>query len=241
MLDHDQSAVDISVILTGYNEGSVLADNLQRVYDLLMMSRYSWEMILYDDGSQDDTPTIFQAFADQHDHVRSYAHTSNVGRGGTVMDAVKVAQGRFIGYIDTDLELSPVYIYEFVSALDRGADVVIATRFYAVNSKNLLRTIMSKCYIFLMNWLLGMRFKDTEAGFKFFRREKLKLVLDQIKDRRWFFDTEVVARSYWHGLTIAEVPVVYIKNPHKRSSVRIVYDTLEYAQKLWRFRRERHL
>jgi len=55
--------LDISVILTGFNEGSVLSDNLKRIEKVLNDTKYSWEIILYDDKSQDETLKIFRSFA----------------------------------------------------------------------------------------------------------------------------------------------------------------------------------
>lgn len=229
--------IDISVILTGYNEGPSVEDNLLKVKQLLDHSKYKWEMILFDDRSSDATPDAFAGFARKYKNIRAYFHKRNIGRGGTVIDAIKKSRGRFVGYIDTDLELSPVYVFEFIQMLERGFDIVIATRFYTVSPGNLLRTIISKGYIFLMKLLLNLEFKDTEAGFKFFNKRKIMPILKKIEDKRWFFDTELVARSYLSGLKIAEIPVVYIQNRNKKSSVRIFQDSTDYFRKLLKFRK----
>lgn len=229
--------MDISVLFTGYNEGSELGSNLERVRNLLNTSRYSWEMILYDDRSRDDTPEVFRQFAEKHTNVRAFFHKKNVGRGGTVAEAIKKARGKYIGYIDTDLELSPVYIFEFVKDLENGADMVIATRFYTIGMSNFIRTVMSKGYIFVMHKCLHLPFKDTEAGFKFFKRNKILPILKKVKDKRWFFDTEIVAYSYWFGLKIIETPVVYMRKPEKESSVKVIRDSFDYLKKIWVFRK----
>lgn len=229
--------VCLSVILTGYNEGSFLANNLEAVKNLLSNSKYSWEIILYDDGSSDRTPEIFSEFAKHNRNVKVFFHRKNLGRGKTVKDALKVAKGEIVGYIDTDLELSPVYIFEFVGEILNGSDMAIATRFYTVSASNIIRAVLSKGYIFLMHMILGLHFKDTEAGFKFFKRNKILPVIKKVKDDRWFFDTEIVARSYWEGLKIAEIPVVYMRNSEKKSSVNLIKVSLSYLTKLLAFRK----
>lgn len=229
--------LDISIILTGYNEGPTLYKNLETVRDLLKSSRYSWEMILYDDKSSDDTPRFFKKFALENKNINTFFHTRNKGRGQTVKDAILKSQGRIVGYFDTDLELSPVYLFEFVNKIMNGADVAIGTRYYTIGAINIVRTILSKGYILLRRLLIGLPFKDTEAGIKFFNRKKILPVLKKVNDKRWFFDTEIVARSYFDKLSIVEIPVVYIRNTEKETSVKIFKDTFEYFRQLLAFRK----
>ena len=84
---------------------------------------------------------------------------------------------------------------------------------------------------------LNLGLKDTEAGLKFFNRKKILPVLDKTEDKRWFFDTEIVARSLWEGLKITEVPVLYLKKPEKQSSVHAIRDTIRYTKSLIRLKK----
>ncbi len=227
--------IDLSVILTGYNEGDGLLENLNKVKRILESTRYSWEMILFDDKSKDSTPEVFSDFAKTDKRVRAFFHKRNKGRGGTVIDAIEKARGEIVGYIDTDLELAPVHIPEFVSDIKSGADLAVATRIYTVGATNLIRAVLSKGYVFLVHKLLGIKLKDTEAGFKFFNRKKILPILSKIEDRRWFFDTEIVTRSVWAGLVVSEIPVIYLRKPEKQSSVNLVSDSIDYFKKLWLF------
>lgn len=228
---------DLSIILTGFNEGTTLGKNLKVVRDLLNNSRYSWEIILYDDKSSDDTPKIFERFAAENKNVHAFFHTVNKGRGRTVKDAIFKSKGRIVGYFDTDLELSPAYLFEFVNKIGDGHDVAIGRRFYTIGAANIIRTVISKGYILLRRLLIGLPFKDTEAGIKFFNRKKILPVLDKVKDERWFFDTEIVARSYLAKLSIIEIPVVYVRNTEKRTSVKLFKDSFDYFRQLLAFRK----
>jgi len=163
-----ENLFDVSVILTGYNEGTILESNLLRVEEVLLGTRYSWELILIDDKSSDDTPYIFQKFANGKSNVSVYLHQKNVGRGGTVTEGIKNAGGKIVGFLDTDLELSPVHIPEFIRSIEKGNDLVIATRIYRVGWSNIIRTILSNGYVYIAKTIMGMPFEDTEAGYKFF-------------------------------------------------------------------------
>lgn len=232
---------DVSIILTGYNEGPCLEENLIRIKEILQGTRYSWELILIDDKSSDATPGIFQRFAKDANNIQVYLHQENVGRGGTVMEGIRKARGRIVGYLDTDLELLPVHIPEFIRSIEKGSDIAIATRIYRVYWHNLIRTVLSSGYIFITKTILGIPFEDTEAGYKFFDREKVLPILKNIKDQRWFFDTEIVLRSVKKGLKIVEIPVIFIRRPEKKSSVKLFRDTFLYASNVKKFRRELNL
>ncbi len=95
---------------------------------------------------------------------------------------------------------------------------------------------MSRGYSYLVRRLLKLPFRDTETGYKFFRREKLVSVLDEVADRGWFWDTEFMARAARHGLRVVEIPGAYIRRWDKTSTVRGMRDSLAYFRQLLQFR-----
>jgi hypothetical protein len=124
-----------------------------------------------------------------------------------------------------------------VRAIERGADVATVRRIYAFQLRSLDRYAMSRGYSYLVRRLLGVSLRDTETGFKFFRREPLLPVLDAIEDGRWFWDTEFMVRSVRRGLRVAEVPGAFVRRSDKTSTVRGLRDSWDYFGRLWRFRR----
>jgi hypothetical protein len=97
---------------------------------------------------------------------------------------------------------------------------------------------MSRGYSWLVRVLLETPLRDTETGYKFFRREKLMPVLDAISDPGWFWDTEFMLRAERRGLVIREVPGAYVRRDDKQSSVSGIKDSFDYFARLWRFRSE---
>jgi hypothetical protein len=87
-----------------------------------------------------------------------------VGRGGTVSDGIRVACGRFVGFIDVDLEVHARYILPCLIALEQGYDVATALRIYKLHLRSLHRHIMSRGYHALLRWRLGLPLEDTETG-----------------------------------------------------------------------------
>ena len=171
-------------------------------------------------------------------NFRKLFHTHNTGRGRTVADGFRLACGDFVGYLDIDLEVHARYVPSMVLALRQGADVATAHRIYKVQPRLFNRFVLSTGYAWLMRHLLGIHLKDTETGFKFFRRETVLPVLDEVHDERWFWDTEIMVRSLLHGHRIVEIPCLFIRRYDKQSTVNVVVDSWDYFRKLWRFRGE---
>ena len=188
---------DVTLILNGYNEGKGLLSNLNIVQEILEDTRYSWEILLIDDVSNDNTLRTFRKFAYGKKNIRVIAHKKRAGRGASVVEGIIKGRGKVVGFLDTDLELSPIYLPEFVRQINTGNDVAIATRIYAVGGSNFIRAIISRGYVFLIHLLLGIKLKDTEAGFKFFNKNAILSLAKESEYKHWFWDTEIIAKSYW--------------------------------------------
>ena len=88
-------------------------------------------------------------------------------------DGFRAARGEITGFLDVDLEVHARYIPSLVRAIEQGADVATVRRIYAFQLGSLDRYVMSRGYSWLVRWLLGVPIRDTETGYKFFRRERL--------------------------------------------------------------------
>lgn len=232
-------SIDVSLILPCYNETAVFVDSMNQILETLDATRWKYEIILVEDCSKDDTRQLIQSYVAAHPHhpLRYIFHETNKGRGGTVNDGIRAARGRVAGYIDIDLEVHARYIPSCVLAILDGADVAIALRIYRFYWRGLVRWILSNGYIWMEQMMLGIPLKDTESGYKFFNRERILPILAEIQDERWFWDTEVMVRSYLHGYRIVEIPTLFQRRFDKKSTVNPVADTLDYFGKLLRFRR----
>jgi hypothetical protein len=84
---------------------------------------------------------------------------------------------------------------------------------------------MSSVYRWLVSRLLKTESLDTEAGFKFFRRDLILPVLDEVQDSHWFWDTEITVVAQAKGLRIYSLPVTYCRDLTKQSTVRVFHDS----------------
>lgn len=229
----------LSVVVACYDEEPHLEESFRQLRIVLDDFRRPWEIVFVDDCSRDGTRAVLEKIVREHPGLplRVLLHERNQGRGATVSDGFRAARGAIAGFLDIDLEVHAHYIAPLVRAIEQGADVATVRRLYFVRPAALLRHVLSRGYAWLVRHLLGTRLVDTESGFKFFRREKLRPLLETVEDRHWFWDTEFMIRAERAGLRIVEVPGAFVRRTDKRSTVRAIPDSIEYVRRLLAFRR----
>jgi glycosyltransferase AglD len=232
------TAPHLSLVLACYNEAQHLEASFLEIKDTLEHARFPFEILFVDDVSRDRTREILARIVAEHPQLalRTILHDENRGRGATVTDGFRAARGEITGYIDVDLEVHSRYIPSLVRAIEKGADVATLRRIYAFQLLSLDRYVMSRGYSFLVRHLLDVDFADTETGYKFFRRDKVLPLLDEIQDTGWFWDTEFMVRAARRGLRMVEIPGAYIRRGDKTSTVRGLRDSLRYFAQLLSFR-----
>jgi len=231
---------DLSLILACYNETEIFTDSVSSIIHVLDQTNWAYEIIFIDDKSTDNTVQLIKQTIKRYPrkHLSAFFHQDNQGRGKTVSEGFLKAKGKVIGYIDIDLEIPAWYIPRLVEALDRHADAAVAKRIYDFNLQGLLRWVFSKGYTWLRQQILPLPVADTEAGYKFFKRQKILPVVKACQDNHWFWDTEIIARALKANLRIHQIPVVFIRRHDKTSTVKIIPDTIDYFIKLLRYRRQ---
>lgn len=229
---------DLSLILPCYNEESLLRESVNNIKATLDAGRLNYEIIFVDDKSVDGTASIIRDLCRKNHNFRYLFHKHNAGRGQTVADGIKAAEGEVTGYIDIDLEVSPIYIPEMVNLIKNDqADVVIGQRIYRATLRSILREILSRGYRLLAESLVSTEGLDTETGYKFFNRRKILPILRKTQHQHWFWDTEIIVFAKLAGLRMAELPVLFVRRLDKKSSVRIIPDVVDYLGSLWKLRK----
>lgn len=234
-------APEVMLIIPCYNEDAILEKSIGEIEKVLEENKVDYGIMLIDDKSQDRTVEIAGRLAGQNPRIKLFVHEQNLGRGGTVSEGIRKAQSPIVGFIDIDLETPAIYLVPVIKAVQDGADISTGLRIYHFYWKDwvvLHRWIAHKAYKRIARHLFKAGLRDTETGCKFFRREKILPILDEIKDMHWFWDTEVMVRAYYRNLRIVEVPTLFVRKKDVPSSLKFFRDTWRYAKNLVRFRRE---
>lgn len=233
---------DLSLILACYNDAEYLETSFKEILKVLDMLNYVYEIIFVYDCGTDNTLSIIDKLIKTYGKTRDIkkiVHQKNMGRGKSVRDGIKMASGDVVGYIDVDLDTHPRYIPSMMSAIrNDGYDVATAFRFYKIQPSIffLMRHMLSHGYRFISRVLLDERLKDSESGFKFFKRRKVMPLANISRYNGWFWDTEIMAYCIYTGLKIKEISCVFDRLEEKKSSVRVMSTVISYFRSLMKFK-----
>lgn len=230
---------ELSIVIACYNEEVVLEESVRQIDRVMEQIGCDYELIFVDDCSQDMTRDILARLCSGNSRRRAVLHERNTGRGGAVTDGLKAASGKYAGFLDIDLEVHARYVPSMLLALQDGADVVTGYRVYKVQPSfdDVFRDILSVGYRRLVRWFLHLPLRDTESGYKFFRREAIAPILEQCQNQRWFWDTEIMALAYYNDLSIVEIPCAFVRQTARESTVKPIRDSWDYFWALLDFRR----
>ena len=239
MAETDKIQYDISIVVPCYQEEGHLRKSVEVIYNLLIVTKYKFEVIFVDDCSKDKTRDVILSIVKDFPDTQYLFHRENMGRGGAFLEGVKLARGKYIGFLDIDLEVSHIYLLNVISELENGSDVVIVHRHYALapSITFIVRHILSVGYKILIHKYLGTPRMDTESGFKFFKRDCILNLSGQIESKRWFFDTEVMVFAHLNKYKIKEVDGLFMRNIGKTTTVKVFSDTIDYFIELFKFKK----
>ncbi|UCD15384.1 MAG: glycosyltransferase, partial [Candidatus Omnitrophota bacterium] len=232
--------MSLSVILTCYNETPSIFDSYEKIVSFMDLTKIEYEIIIVDDGSLPDVQKQLSNYFHEKNNTILLFSNANEGRGAAVTKGIRVSSKDYVGFIDTDLEIPESSLFNLYYGITRddSFDVVIGKRVYLLgcNLYHWLRAIYSRLYFLLANVFLNIHFLDTETGVKLFRRDKILPVLDSVRDKRWFWDTEIIAQSLKHNLKITQLPVFLLRKK-QRSSVAFLRDTRRYLYGIYKYLR----
>ena len=228
----------LTLVLPCFNEAQHLESSFPRIINVLERLNSQYEVIFVDDMSQDDTRKILLKLKNRYrkHNLNIIFQPENLGRGFAVVTGILAAQGKYVGYLDIDLEVAPDYIQKTIEKLAAGYNVVCGWREYDFEFESLPRWLASNTYRLLTRFVFNHSLHDTEAGYKFFQKNSAIFLIDNTKDRHCFWDTEIMINAARSGLKIYEQKVRFVRRRDKTSTVKLVPDTIEYIKQLWRFR-----
>lgn len=227
----------VSIILPCYNEAGHFEKSIRLLVEESKNFNFPFEFIFVEDKSTDTTRDLLIKAETELKNAQFVYHHENQGRGAAVKSGFAVAKGNIIGFIDVDLEIGPRYISQFVEALN-NYDVAIGNRKYYSDSvtRALVRDTLSNWYRVINKRILKHSYKDTEAGYKFFRREAMLNFFNSPSNNHWFWDTEFIMFCFHNKLKVVEIDVDFLRDHTKKSTVKIFTDSFYYILELIRYK-----
>lgn len=203
----------ISIIVPAYNEELRLPDTLRKIEDYF--SRVPWdehEILVVDDGSKDGTVAAAGSFAASNPNIRILKNPGNRGKGYTVRHGMMEARCEWCLFSDADLSTPIEELDKLWKALtEKNATVAIGSRALDRSlvgvHQSAFREMSGRFFNTVMRFTIGLPIKDTQCGFKLFRRDVARAAFSRQTLERWGFDVEVLFIAQKLGNKIAEVPV----------------------------------
>src|SRR3989338_4384953 len=210
----------ISIVIPAYNEEKKLEPSLQRIAEYLEKNFKDYEIILVDDGSKDRTGEIAGKFKEKK--LKVIQNPKNMGKGFSVKLGMINAKYDLILFTDADLATPIEELPKFLKSIEEGYDIAIASR--SIEGANIevaqtkYRQVLGKAFPILVQNMVLKDFKDTQCGFKVFKKEAARKIFPRQTLQRWAFDVEILYIAKKLGYKIKEIPVTWIDKGNSKLS-----------------------
>lgn len=212
--------VDVSIILPVFNEVTHLEEEYRRISKAMDESKYSYELIVVDDGSSDGSGELAESLG-----VRTLRFETNRGSGSARKYGTQVARGRVVVWTDVDMTYPNDRIPELVSELD-GYDQVVGARTSEEGTVKLLRRPAKWFIRTLASYLAKTKIPDLNSGFRAFRRDVGSQFL-YLLPRGFSCVTTLTMSFLANGYSVKYIPIQYAKRSG-RSKFHWLADTRRY-------------
>jgi glycosyltransferase involved in cell wall biosynthesis len=212
----------LSIVIPAYNESARIERTLDRVMSCVEMQGWDAEVLVVDDGSVDSTPEIVQHWMGRHPRLHLIKNEGNRGKGYSVRNGLLQASGDVVMFTDADLSAPMEEAELLLAAIADGADVAIGSRWMDRTRQTihqpLYRRFFGRCFNWVTRVVMGLPFKDTQCGFKAFKRPVAQVIFRLQRIERWGFDPEILFIARKLGYDIREVPVTWGHDERSRMS-----------------------
>lgn len=240
------SKIFLSVIIPSYNEMANLQKGvLDKVEHFLQKQKYTYEVLIVDDGSTDGSVEFAENFVKENPNFK-FIKNQHLGKSGAVTSGMLKATGQYRLFTDMD-QATPIEELDKLLPYANKFDIVIGSRNSTRKGAPLTRSIMAKGMIILRTFIVGIKgIKDTQCGFKIFsQKSAIDLFTKLEKFHHGFkeisgsavkagFDVELLFLAQKHGFTVKEVPVNWLYVESRR--VNPIKDSVEGIEDLLRIR-----
>lgn len=235
---------ELSVVIPSYNEEANLKKGvLDEVGRYLKRMKMQYEVIIVDDGSSDNSVNLVNAYIGQNRNFKLIKNPHG-GKANAVMTGMMQSKGEIILFTDMDQATPINQIEKFLPQFSSGFDIVIGSR-QGRQGAPFARKLSAWVFSLLRGIILGLPFKDTQCGFKAFRRTVLDQILSKMKDE-WGvihfkggavnagFDVELLYLAKKYNFKIAEVGVDWKYVDTER--VQVIKDAMAAIYDMFRIR-----
>jgi dolichol-phosphate mannosyltransferase len=203
--------MDLSIIIPMFNEAENAETTLNRVEEALASFRGTYEIIVVNDGSLDNTLDILNRLAEQDGKLKVVSYSKNAGRGMALRKGFKESSGEIIVSIDADLSYHPNYIIDFVETLraEQDIDFVLASPYMpggGVQNVPALRLYISKLGNKILRFAMPNRIYTSTGIFRAYRKRVLESL--ELESDGKELHLEILSKALALGYRVKESPAI---------------------------------
>ena len=195
---------DLTIIIPAYNEekriGNTLEEYIKFFKDKL---GNNFEIMVILNGCKDDTLNVVKKYDVKFKNIKEA-----IGKGGAIIEGFKIAEGKFIGFVDADNATPPWAFYDLYKNIN-DKDGIIASRWIRGakigKKQSFSRRFASRCFNILVRLFFDIGVNDTQCGAKLFRKEAVKKVVNKLGITSWGFDIDLLYLMKRNGFKIIEI------------------------------------
>ena len=212
--------MDLSIVIPMFNEAENAESTLNRVEEVLASFTGTYEVIVVNDGSLDNTLEVLNRLAEQDRKLEIVSYAKNVGRGMALRKGFKESSGEIVVSIDADLSYSPQYILDLVGALRREPelDLVLASPYMpggGVKNVPALRLCVSKLGNRILRLVMPNRIYTSTGIFRAYRKKVLDSL--ELESDGKEIHLEILSKALALGYRVKEIPAILTGRKKGRS------------------------
>lgn len=233
--------MNINLLFPVLNERLRLENGIRRSMEYLRENvTIPYQLTILDNGSDDETPEIGQALAQEFSEV-SYVRVGQRGVGVAFRKGIELNECDIVGYMDIDLSTDLKYLGKTIELFGQrpALQYVNGSRFSKesdTRGRKWYRKITSMGLVFLLKTVFHMKATDAVCGFTFLRKEAAeRLVRESSNDNGWFYTIEFLLRAERDGMVIYDMPVEWQEDYN--TTVKIWKTIKNYLVQIYRLKR----
>jgi dolichol-phosphate mannosyltransferase len=213
---------ELSIVAPVFNESDTVSEFIKQVVQNALQITNDYELILVDDGSQDDSWNIIQKEAILNKKIRAFKFSRNFGHHYAITAGLFKSTGEWIVVMDSDLQDRPEVISDLYTKAKQGFEIVFVSR--KDRPESYFYLAMQKSFYLILNLFSGIKFNHRQANFSIINRKVVEAFKQFPENARFygstikwlgFKSTDIEAR---HGERFSGIPSYTIKSRLKLAS-----------------------
>lgn len=196
------AAPELTLVFPAFNEASNLPELLESAIKAGEQLGLTFEVVVVDDGSRDESAQIVSAWTRRDPRIRSVQHATNQGYGAALRAGLRAARGRLVFFSDADLQFD---LRELAHLLDHADEFEIVAGYRSPRRDPWARRVIAAVWGLAVRRLFDLGIRDIDCAFKVFHRDVLETI--PIESIGAFVNTEILVRARAAGFRIRQVPV----------------------------------